>query len=463
MIRSEYLDTGPDLPTLAIVAGRTPEDTLRIALLQEKRSPDVALLVVTDVARKLRGQRGALPPNVSWAVSPDELSDVRFLALVMRYAIEVAGRRRLERRLQGVLPMAEMGSVASATAHEIGNPLTSLLTNLELARTQIANAISAREGVDLSALLGTVTDALDGSRHLARVASDLGRASGRAGRLVTIDVRQVLDTARRLALEPLRGVEVRTTGRMSALGRVDETRLCQVFLNLLKNSGRALRSRTSGAIDLMVEQQLDEVVIRITDNGPGIPEGVARRLFEPWFTTTAEGTGLGLALCRQYLAEMGGTIELARTSPEGTTFEIRVPGGEPATARPTLVPDSEKRAIRILVLDDAVLIRRAIERALTPTHVVHSADTPAEALMRLNEQQYDVIFVDLHLGTSSGIAFYEELLDRLPDRAARVVFLSGAFGEADLAYLERRNLPWVRKPFGAEELRDTVAELLGTR
>ncbi|MEQ1503046.1 MAG: ATP-binding protein, partial [Myxococcota bacterium] len=260
------------------------------------------------------------------------------------------------------------------------------------------------------------------------------------------------------------GVDVVLRARKPCYARVDETRLCQVLLNLLKNAAHAVRGRPEARIEVDAEPVLDRVLIRVADNGPGIGDDVARRLFEPWFTTRVEGTGLGLALCRQYVAEMAGTIELVNSSAMGSVFEIDLPQvAAPDTGRPTLVPDGERRMARVLVLDDSALIRRAIERALAPQHEVQVAASPADALDRLRERRYDVVFVDLHLAGSTGIAFYEQASLKHRDRIGDVVFLSGAFGEADLAYLEQNGLAWVRKPFGAEELRHLVTELTARR
>ncbi len=448
-------------PVLAVMAGPDAAPVLERAQEMDRTAPDVPWLLIVPTARQLRAQR-ALPPNVAWALTVEEL-EPRILGLVMRITLEFGQRRMLERRLQATRPAVDTGWVASAAAHEIGNPLTSLLTNLELARAHLASTVSKKESLDGPLLLGTVQDALDGARHVSRLVQDLGRASLRAGRVVPVDVRSVVDTARRLAAEPLEGVEVKMTGRRSAPVRADETRLCQVFLNLLKNAGHALAGRPNPAIEIEIEQVKGEVVVRVTDNGPGISEESARRLFEPWYTTRAGGTGLGLVLSRRYLEEMGGTI-VSLAHEGGARFEVRLAAAAAGAApRPTLVPDRSTVSARVLVVDDAPLVRRAIERALAHAHRVESASDIDEAIGHLKSGVFDVVFVDLHISGRSGIEFYEEVNRRFADRVKKVVFLSGGFGQEEIAYLDQRNLPWVRKPLGADELRDLVAELAARR
>jgi len=461
IVRTDAVGPRDEEPVLGVMAGPDATPLLDRALEMDRTVPDVPWLVVAPTARQLRAQR-TLPPNVAWALTIEEI-EPRILGLAMRITLEFGQRRMLERRLHATRPAVDTGWVASAAAHEIGNPLTSLLTNLELARAHLAGAVSRKELLDISLLLGTVQDALDGARHVSRLVQDLGRASLRAGRVVPVDVRSVVDTARRLAAEPLEGVEVKMTGRRSAPVRVDETRLCQVFLNLLKNAGQALAGRPNPTIEIEIEQVKGEVIVRVTDNGPGITEDAARRLFEPWFTTRAGGTGLGLVLSRRYLEEMGGTI-VSLPHESGACFEVRLPAAAAGTApRPTLVPDRSTVSARVLVVDDAPLVRRAIERALAHAHRVESASDIDEAITHLKTGVFDVVFVDLHISGRSGIEFYEEVSQRFADRVKKVVFLSGGFGQEEIAYLDQRNLPWVRKPLGADELRDLVAELSAGR
>jgi DNA-binding response OmpR family regulator len=111
---------------------------------------------------------------------------------------------------------------------------------------------------------------------------------------------------------------------------------------------------------------------------------------------------------------------------------------------------------RVLVVDDAPLVRRAIERALSGAHRVTSASDVDAALADIRSNLFDVVFVDLHISGKSGIEFYEQVVELHPDRVRKFVFLSGGFGQEEIAYLDAHGLPWVRKPLGADELRAAV-------
>ena len=84
-------------------------------------------------------------------------------------------------------------------------------------------------------------------------------------------------------------------------------------------------------------------------------------------------------------------------------------------------------------------------------------------MAEIQSNLFDVVFVDLHISGRSGIEFYEQVQQSHPDRVRKFVFLSGGFGQEEIAYLDAHGLPWVRKPLGADELRELVADLTAQR
>jgi two-component system NtrC family sensor kinase len=118
----------------------------------------------------------------------------------------------------------------------------------------------------------------------------------------------------------------------SSLARVQ-----QVFLNLLNNALDAVGRE--GEVRLAVRRFGDGVEVTVADNGPGIPDALRERVFEPFFSTKTDSphnAGLGLAICRETMAGLGGTITVDSTEGQGTTFTLRFPGtppSEPAARR----------------------------------------------------------------------------------------------------------------------------------
>lgn len=103
----------------------------------------------------------------------------------------------------------------------------------------------------------------------------------------------------------------------------DKNQLSQVLLNLLKNSMQALEGRTNGEIDIRVHQN-EHISIDITDNGPGIPLELQEKVFIPFFTTKAEGSGIGLSLCKQIIRNHNGHLAILESHPGKTVFHIDI-------------------------------------------------------------------------------------------------------------------------------------------
>ena len=155
------------------------------------------------------------------------------------------------------------------------------------------------------------------------------RALGRVGgeELFYVDARTVLEIALRLS-----GPEVqRTASVLLELDEVpcvlaSESRLCQVFINLLVNAAQAMEARDVDRREIRVKTRHDDaanlVAIDIADNGGGIAPDRLTRIFEPFYTTKEAGTGLGLSICRDIVERMGGRIDVTSTVGAGTTFTV---------------------------------------------------------------------------------------------------------------------------------------------
>jgi CheY-like chemotaxis protein len=213
----------------------------------------------------------------------------------------------------------------------------------------------------------------------------------------------------------------------------------------------------------------------MTDTGPGIPPAVRARIFEPFFTTKSEGEGTGLGLSVSYgiVSAHGGTIEVAETSPGGTTFRITIPSaavtageGAPSIAHPPpppLLPRSPLHGIRLLVVDDEPGLRSGIEafgqlRGFT----VLTASNGREAYERVCRTAVDAIVCDLRMPELDGLGLYERLREERPGLAARMVFITGDLLSAQ-ARLNTRQ-PIIPKPFAFERLEEAlVAVMRGER
>src|SRR5437867_1901282 len=225
-------------------------------------------------------------------------------------ALEAARQKELEaERLRA------FREVARRVAHEIKNPLTSM----RIAVDQVKRSGGQADGGSAMAVevLSAETDRLE---RLAREFADFGRLP--EGPQSEVDVVELLQELGRTAVPEGVKVSVEANGgRRTVQGYYDPLR--RALSNLLRNAAEAMGGR--GAIEVRVTGDGRGMAITIADHGPGIPQEMRQRVFEPYFTTKRDGTGLGLALVRQTLEAHGGTITAGATPGGGATFSIVLP------------------------------------------------------------------------------------------------------------------------------------------
>ncbi len=208
--------------------------------------------------------------------------------------------------------------VARRVAHEIKNPLTSMRIAVDtLARTGTDRGGQGRTEMAMQ-VMAAETDRLE---RLAHEFADFGRLP--EGPQSEVDVQELLEELARTGVPDGVTVTVRANGgRRSLMGHYEPLR--RAFANLLRNAAEAMHG--TGAIDVGVSSDTlgggGGLVVTIADHGPGIEEELRLRVFEPYFTTKADGTGLGLALVRQTMEAHRGTISVGETPGGGATFTI---------------------------------------------------------------------------------------------------------------------------------------------
>ena len=202
--------------------------------------------------------------------------------------------------------------VARRVAHEIKNPLTSM----RIAVDQLGRSAGQADSRTKTAVevLAAETQRLE---RLAKEFSDFGRLP--EGPKSEVDLVDLLMDLGKSAVPPEVAVRVRANGEpCKVLGHYDPLR--RAFANLLRNASEAMNG--CGEIDVAVARDGDGLVVTIADHGPGVPDELRQQVFEPYFTTKQDGTGLGLALVRQTIEAHNGTITATDTPGGGATFSI---------------------------------------------------------------------------------------------------------------------------------------------
>lgn len=260
---------------------------------------------------------------VAWyetVLVPLEEEDVVRRVVVL--ARDVTERRRILARVAEHDRLATLGLVAASVAHEIMNPLTYVLVNLELV-TSGRSPDATRSKLALEA-------AREGALRMQQIVRDL-RSLGRTTteELFYVELRAVIETAVRLAGPELAHVaEVRLELEGAPAVLASESQLCQVFINLLVNAAQAVRDRSVRRIVVRTVSDAPGFVgVAVEDSGPGVPEAQRDVVFAPFYTTKPQGTGLGLSITRDILNRLGGRVEVASPAGGGATFTVWLPTG----------------------------------------------------------------------------------------------------------------------------------------
>ena len=404
------------------------------------------------------------------------LDDERLLGAVMVFR-DVTAMRTMEKQLELADRLASLGTLAAGVAHEINNPLAVVALNSELVLDGLAKM---RAALDAASAPGAITSEIDemieaqldtraATSRMGRIVSDLRKFSRPTQELVALtDVARSVEWAVRSTSTEFRD-RARLVSRVAddlPLVRVDETKLGQVFVNLLLNAAQAIIPGNAEAneVSIVAEPGNDgRVVVQVRDSGSGMSGATLKHMFEPFFTTKSSsiGTGLGLSVCHGIVKAFGGELQVESQMGEGTVFRVLLPlapaVGLPRTSLPHDVP---ARRRRILIVDDEESILRVLARILDE-HDVVCTQRGEEVLARLEAgEQFDAILSDVLMPGVTGMELFEALLSRFPDAARRVVFLSGGTTTPQTVdFLNSVPNPRMEKPFDIALLRETLASV----
>jgi CheY-like chemotaxis protein len=250
----------------------------------------------------------------------------------------------------------------------------------------------------------------------------------------------------------------------------DESRLGQVFLNLIINAVQATEEGHAGTNTITISTSLDargRVEVQVADTGCGMPQEVLGHLFTPFYTTkpVGVGTGLGLSICNRIVQALGGEIMVESEVGKGSSFRVFLPASDAVsiTRRQSRVrrPIASLSA-RILAIDDEPIVGTALKRVMGKDNEVVTETSARSALQRLRAgEHFDLILCDLMMPDMTGVDFYNELRSFAPERAADIVFMTGgAFTPKARTFLDTVNNERLEKPFDMATLKNLVQEHL---
>lgn len=363
--------------------------------------------------------------------------------------------------------LSAVGEFVAGVAHELNNPLTSVLGYSDLLRLETREP-TARE----------FTDRIVKSAQRCQkiVQSLLSFARQHAPERKLVQVNDLLQDLLEIMAYDLRTSNVAVVTELAPvlppmLG--DSHQLQQVFVNIVNNARQAVQAfRRDGRIVLRTGVVNHRIRVEFEDNGPGIRPEHLKRIFDPFFTTkpVGKGTGLGLSLSYGIIQEHGGKIEVTSEVGHGAKFTIDLPISSPAeitalaAKASTQNPWGAVKPRSVLVVDDeSWILDLARELLKRDGHTVETATSGEKGLELIRSREFEVVLCDWKMPGLSGAEFYEQLTLTKPEVVKRVLFMTGdVMNESFQAFIRRHQRECLPKPFSIDDFRRAVARAIPT-
>ena len=351
-----------------------------------------------------------------------------------------------------------LGEMAGGVAHDFNNILGSILGRAQLMMRATADPKLVKN------LNVIEQSALDGAAVVKRI-QEFTRVH-KSTNFQPVNLNQIVEDAIEQT-KPMwkdhaqgHGLHIQIEKDLKSMTEVEgiASELREVLANIVLNSVDALTQ--GGYIGFITLEDAENVYIRITDNGMGMPEEVKRRIFDPFFTTKGKkGTGLGLSVAYGIISRHKGSIQVESEEGKGTVTTIRLPKASPATAaKPTVLSPRLDRKLRSLVVDDDENIRSILNDILgLDGHQVTEADSGQSALDSFQSEKFDVIITDLGMPGMSGWEVAKFIKEK--DPGMPVILISGWGGQIENERLKESKIDFMlSKPFNIEQIRAVLAQ-----
>lgn len=381
---------------------------------------------------------------------------------------DLTERKAIEQQALVTNKLASIGELASGVAHELNNPLTTVMGYAQL-----------------------LMESKDVPEHIKSDLDKVYQESQRAAKIV----QNLLSFARSRKPEKsyfyandlvqktvdLRSYELKVSN-ISVFVNLKEDmpeiwadyhQIQQVILNILINAEQALAEvRRRGKITVTTSAVKDHIRINIADNGPGISKSNIDRIFDPFFTTkeVGKGTGLGLSVCLGVVTAHGGNLYVESDRSKGAAFIIELPV---SVAKETDVEEApvvlahisrprKKARQNILIVDDEPGIRDILTRILSERgYQTDCASDAKTALTKVGDNGYDLYIIDLKLPRISGKKLYEIMMEKYPSSNGRVMFITGdTITPSTQDFLDSTGKPYLTKPFNPRVVLELAEQIL---
>jgi two-component system, cell cycle sensor histidine kinase and response regulator CckA len=374
--------------------------------------------------------------------------------------------RDLYHQLLQAEKLASLGQTMSGVAHELNNPLATVLACAERLTGKPLDDTTRRD-------LDAIHNAAERAARIVRNLQTFARKRHTTRTMVDLN-HVVRDTLALRAYEQRVANVVILEALASGLPQVfaDPHQIQQVLLNLIINAEQAMLSahgRGTLILRSWHEPERDAIKLEVSDDGPGVPPEVQAKIFDPFFTTkeVGKGTGLGLTVAYAIAQEHGGGLSVASTGGRGASFTLELPVGStplrmnvPLTSQ--AVPEVPT-GTRVLVVEDEAALGQAVADSLGDVgFTVDRASNGEEALGWIERQAYDLIICDLKMPKLDGPSLFRRLAVTHPALSKHMVFVTGDVAGTDAErFLEESGCRWLAKPFRLRDLVRVARETVG--
>ncbi len=375
--------------------------------------------------------------------------------------VDITEIKQLESQLLQSEKLSAIGQLVSGVAHELNNPLSSIMGLSKLLVDEIdLNKIQS----DLDIIYK------QGYRCHKIVENLLTFARKHTPEKTWTDIHDVINSVLDLHSFQFRKDDIHIMKKYnSAIPElfIDFHQFQQVFLNIFTNAYQALLKKSGKRIiTICSDLKSDEVLISISDNGSGIPKSIISKIFDPFFTTkgTGEGTGLGLSICYGIVDNHEGHISAKNLPNGGACFNIQLPMTKRSPDHKPHIPAIKNINIqekRILIIDDEQTIIDLLHRYLTREgHQVDVAQNGATALKKVKTNDYEVIISDLRMPGITGEILFDIIGRTAPELQRRMIFTTGDSDSPDaFHFLHTHTCRYLNKPFSFEDLKEAILDV----
>jgi len=377
-----------------------------------------------------------------------------------------AERREFEQKAQLASRLATVGEMASGIAHEINNPLTSIIGFAQL----LMQKDLPEDAKEYAKIIN------DGAERVASIIKRLlAFARQQKPERTYVDINQIIETTIQLRTYEMETSNIKVVAHLDPglpWTMADAGQLQQVFLNIIMNAETEMKlAHRKGKLSIKTEAIDNTIWISFKDNGPGIAKENTEKIFDPFFTTkkVSKGTGLGLSICHGIISEHNGQIYARSKLGQGATFIVELPiipeEKRLELAEPAIDESNKVAKAKILVVDDEPAILQLLSQILTAEgHKVQTVDNARDVLDRIKSESYRLILLDIKLRGISGTELYKSIQKIAQSLARRVVFITGdVMGVDTRDFLSKTKAPYITKPFDIKQLKGDINRILTQR